>query len=122
MRCTRAITSANVFSGVRLESLITKPALNFFTFRTISAWLSIGCEPKMKDSPPLRASSMANLGPDTDCMIAETKGMFSSIAGFSPTLCFTSGVFSETLVGTHCLVVKPGISKYSPNVLDTSFK
>lgn len=55
-------------------------------------------------------------------MIAETKGIFNSIADFSPDLNFTSGVFNETFAGIHSLVVKPGISKYSPNVLDTSFK
>ena len=47
---------------------------------------------------------------------------FNSIADFSPDLNFTSGVFNETFAGIHSLVVKPGISKYSPNVLDTSFK
>ena len=52
----------------------------------------------------------------------ETKGIFNSIADFSPDLNFTSGVFNETFAGIHSLVVKPGISKYSPNVLDTSFK
>lgn len=76
----------------------------------------------MKESPPLRANSIASLGPETDCMIAETKGIFNSIADFSPDLNFTSGVFNETFAGIHSLVVKPGISKYSPNVLDTSFK
>ena len=64
----------------------------------------------------------SSLGPETDCMIAETKGIFNSIADFSPDLNFTSGVFNETFAGIHSLVVKPGISKYSPNVLDTSFK
>ena len=80
----------------------------------------MGCEPKMKERPPLRASSMANSGPDTDCIIAETKGMFNSIADCVPRLYFTNGVRSETLEGTHCLVVRPGISKYSPKVLETS--
>ena len=55
-------------------------------------------------------------------VIAETKGIFNSIADFSPDLNFTSVVFNETFAGIHSLVVKPGISKYSPNVLDTSFK
>ena len=119
---TSATTSANVFSGVRLESLITNPALNFFTLRTISAWLAIGCEPKMKERPPLRANSIASSGPETDCMIAETNGMFSSIRAFSPLLCLTRGVLSDTLPGWQAFVVKPGISKYSPKVLDTSFK
>ena len=76
-------------------------------------------EPKMKDNPPLRARAMANPESDTDCIIAETKGIFSSIADFSPFLNFTKGVFNETLAGMHCFVVKPGIRRYSPNVLET---
>ena len=88
-----------------MESLMTNPALNFFTLRTMSAWLAIGCEPKMKERPPLRANSMASSGPDTDCMIAETNGMFNSMADCSPALNLTSGVFSDTLVGIHAFVV-----------------
>ena len=65
----------------------------------------MGCEPKINESPPLRANSMASSGPETDCMIAETKGMFNSIAACVPAACFTSGVRKETLEGTHCLVV-----------------
>ena len=57
----------------------------------------MGCEPKIKESPPLRANSIASSEPDTDCMIAETKGMFNSIAGDVPTLYLTNGVRKETL-------------------------
>ena len=39
--------------------------------------------------------------PDTDCMMAETMGMFRVIAGSSPRLKRVSGVLSETFVGTH---------------------
>ena len=122
VRFTKASTSANVASGVMLESLVTNPALNFFTLRTISACDSIGCEPKINDNPPFRASAIANPESETDCIIAETNGMFSSMADFSPFLYFTKGVFNETLVGIHCFVVRPGISRYSPKVLDTSSK
>ena len=82
----------------------------------------MGCEPKMNERPPLRASSMASSGPDTACMMAETKGIFSRIGEGSPTACFTSGVLSDTLVGMHTLVVRPGINRYSPKVLETSSK
>ena len=41
---------------------------------------------------------------------------------FSPALCLTRGVLSDTFAGVHSFVVNPGISKYSPKVLDTSFK
>lgn len=74
----------------------------------------MGCEPEINENPPLRANPIASSGPETDCMIAETKGMFNSIAACVPAACFTGGVRKETLEGTHCLVVRPGIGRYSP--------
>ena len=40
--------------------------------------------------------------PETDCMMAETMGMFRVIAGFSPRLKRVNGVLRETLLGMHC--------------------
>ena len=40
---------------------------------------------------------------ETDCMMAETMGMESSMAGRSPFLNLTSGVCSETFSGRHSL-------------------
>jgi hypothetical protein len=59
---------------------------------------------------------------DTDCIIADTKGILMDISGVCPLSNFTKGVFSEIRLGTHSLVVKPGMSRYSLNVLETSFK
>ena len=47
----------------------------------------------MKDTPPSRASAMASLSPETDCMMALTMGMFiSSGQASSPLRYLTSGV------------------------------
>jgi hypothetical protein len=58
---------------------------------------------------------------DTDCMIAETMGIFS-VTGHSslPFLYFTKGVFNDTFAGIQPSGVYPGTSKYSLNVLDGS--
>ena len=45
--------------------------------------------------------AIAIFSPDTDCMIAETSGIFMVIAEVSPFLNFTSGVRKSTLVGMH---------------------
>ncbi len=55
----------------------------------------------MKEIPPSLARAMASLSLETDCMIAETRGIFSVMAGFSPFLNFTSGVANDTLLGMH---------------------
>ena len=55
----------------------------------------------MKDTPPSFARAIAIRSSDTDCMIADTIGMFMEIAGSSPFLNFTSGVFRETCAGIH---------------------
>ena len=95
-----ASTSARVFSGVRLEAEVTKPALWCLTLATMAAWLSMDWEPKMKLMPPSFASAMASVSLDTDCMTAEVRGMFREMAGSSwPLRNLTSGVFRLTLSG-----------------------
>ncbi len=49
-------------------------------------------------------------------MMAETKGIFNDIAGFSPFLNFTSGVFKLTFAGIHSLEEYPGTNRYSLKV------
>ena len=70
----------------------------------------------MKDTPPSFARAIAILSSDTDCMIADTIGMFMEIAGSSPFLYFTRGVFKDTFAGMHSEEEYPGTNKYSPNV------
>jgi hypothetical protein len=48
--------------------------------------------------------------------------MLREIAGSSFALNLTSGAFNDIWLGIHSLVVKPGISRYSLNVLEMSFK
>ena len=76
----------------------------------------------MKDTPPSLASATANLSPDTDCMIADTSGIFMVIADSSPRRYRTSGVRSETFAGTHSEEEYPGISRYSLKVCDGSLR
>ena len=78
-----ASTSARVFSGVRLEAEVTKPALWFLTLATMAAWLSMDWEPKMKLMPPSLARAMARVSLETDCMTAEVRGTFREMAGSS---------------------------------------
>lgn len=58
-----------------------------------------------KDSPPSFASAMASLSSETDCMIADTMGIFREMAGSSPLRKRVSGVRSETLAGTQSSAV-----------------
>ena len=44
---------------------------------------------------------MAMPSSDTACMMADTMGMFNEMAGSSPRLNFTSGVFRLTSAGMH---------------------
>ena len=53
----------------------------------------------MKEMPPSWASATASLGPETDCMMAETIGTFRVIGDSSPRLNLQSGVLSDTLAG-----------------------
>ncbi|MNG35999.1 hypothetical protein D3C85_1451340 [compost metagenome] len=74
----------------------------------------------MNEIPPLRANAIAIPSSDTACMTAEENGIFSEIAGSSPLLNLTSGVFSFTFAGVHAFVVRLGINKNSLNVRDGS--
>ena len=76
----------------------------------------------MNDMPPSVASAMPMSSPETDCMMAETMGMLSEMAGSSPRLKRVSGVFNETFVGTHSEEEYPGTSRYSENVWDSPGK
>src|SRR5665648_1284362 len=104
------------------ESLLTNPALWLFTLLTMADWVSIAWDPKIKDIPPSFASATASLSSETDCMIAETRGMFISIAGCSPFLYLTTGVLKLTFSALHSFDEYPGTSRYSLNVLDGSLK
>jgi hypothetical protein len=53
-------------------------------------------------------------------MMADTNGIFSEMAGFSPSLNFVRGVFKLTFSGLHFMDEYPGINKYSLKVLDGS--
>ncbi len=53
----------------------------------------------MNEMPPSFARATAILSSETACMIADTIGIFKEIAGSSPLLYFTKGVFNETLSG-----------------------
>ena len=60
----------------------------------------------MKERPPSRASAMAMVSLDTDCMMAETMGMFRLMAGSSwPFRYFTRGVRRDTLAGMQSSLV-----------------
>src|SRR5687767_4282964 len=111
-----ASTSASVADGRTLLSLITKPALWLFTRRTISACDDMDCEPKMKASPPERASAMANLSSETACIIAEVIGTLMLRGAALPRGNLTSGVVRSTAEGTIPLRVRLGTSRYSPKV------
>ena len=76
----------------------------------------------MKEIPPSRANAHAMRSPETDCMIADTIGIFNSIADFSPLRNFTKGVFNETFAGVHSALEYPGTSRYSLNVREGSSK
>ena len=58
-------------------------------------------EPYTNDRPPSVASAMAMPSSATACMMADTMGMFNEMAGSSPRLNFTSGVFRLTSAGMH---------------------
>ncbi len=70
----------------------------------------------MKEIPPSLERAIAILSSETDCMIADTIGIFKVIAGCSPFLNFTKGVCKSTLAGTHSLEEYPGTKRYSLNV------
>ena len=53
---------------------------------------------------------------DTDCMMAETSGIFMVRDGVSPLRYLTMAVFRLTLAGMHSAEEYPGTSRYSPKV------
>ena len=56
--------------------------------------------PKMKDMPPSFASATAIVSLETDCMMAETMGIFRQMGhSSSPLRYLTNGVRRETLSG-----------------------
>jgi len=56
----------------------------------------------MKLSPPSLARATASVSLDTDCMMAETRGMLRLMGhASSPLRNFTRGVRRDTLAGTH---------------------
>ena len=64
---------------------------------------------------------MASPLSDTDCIMAETNGIFKVIFGTSPFLYLTNGVFRFTASGVFDFLVNPGNIKYSLKVLEISF-
>ena len=75
----------------------------------------------MKLIPPSLANDSAIFTPDTDCMIADTRGMLRVIGhSSSPFLYLTRGVLRETFDGMHVASEYPGIKRYSLNVCDGS--
>jgi len=111
-----AITSPRVALGRTLLSLTTKPALWFFTLRTISAREAIGCDAQMKASPPQRASAIAMRSSATDCIIAAVTGTWMHSADVLPVLKRVMGARRSTDSGTVPLRVRFGISRYSPKI------
>ena len=59
----------------------------------------------MKETPPSLARAIAIVSLETDCMMAETRGMDMVMADSSPFLNLTRGVFRETLLGTQSALV-----------------
>ena len=76
----------------------------------------------MNEMPPSLARAIAILSSETDCIIAETSGMFIVIAEVSPFLNLTTGVFRLTFEGTHSAEEYPGTNRYSPKVCEGSLK
>ena len=74
----------------------------------------------MKEMPPARARAMAMEWSDTDCMRAEASGTVRLMAGSSPCLKRTMGLFSETAAEVHPLGVRLGMRRYSLKVCDGS--
>jgi hypothetical protein len=78
------------------------------------------CEQYVKVQPPLRASAIAMSDPETDCILAETKGTLRFKREASPARNLATGVFSEIFSGRCIFLVSPGSKRYSENVLETS--
>ena len=74
----------------------------------------------MNESPPSRARAMAMLSSETDCIHAETKGIFTDKGDSSPFLNLHKGVLSETFEGTQFSEEYAGTRRYSENVCEGS--
>ena len=59
---------------------------------------------------------MASFSPETDCMIAETKGTLTESGLSSPFLKRQSGVFKTVRSGVHRAEEYEGTKRYSPKV------
>ena len=96
-----ATSSVKVCSGRMFVSEVTKPALYAFTLAIIAAWFSIVCEPNINEIPPSFARATASVSFETDCITAETIGMFIVKGHFSPAFLLyrTIGVFKFTFAG-----------------------
>ena len=77
-------------------------------------------EQYIKDIPPFFANAIAILLSETDCIIADVKGILSFNSGSSPFLYLIRGVLKSTFSTTQSFVVRFGKSKYSPKVLEGS--
>ena len=82
----------------------------------MAAWLSMVWDTKMKDTPPSLARAAASFSPETDCITAETRGMFMVRAGASFILNLHRGVTNDTFWGVHAEEEYPGPSRYSEKV------
>ena len=71
------------FQEVRLELLTTNPP-EFLNFVPFPAWEKQLVRTEDSGKSAVTSHPIANSGPETDCMIADTNGIFSSIADFSP--------------------------------------
>jgi hypothetical protein len=55
----------------------------------------------MNETPPSLARAIAILSSETDCMTADTSGMFMESGASSPCLYFAMGVFKDVFKGTQ---------------------
>ena len=76
----------------------------------------------MKEIPPSLANAIAMVSLDTDCITAETMGMFMERGHSSPFLNRTMGVRRLTLDGIQSADEYPGTKRYSPKVWEGSSK
>ena len=70
----------------------------------------------MNDIPPSRANAIAMLSSETDCIHAETNGMFIDSGDSSPLRNLHRGVLSVTFEGTQFSDEYDGTRRYSENV------
>ena len=70
----------------------------------------------MNDIPPSRANAIAIPSFDTDCMHADTNGIFIDSGDSSPFLNLQRGVLNVTFEGTQFSDEYDGTRRYSENV------